>query len=165
MNKKGFTLIEVMIVLSIIGILFSIVLVAVDSSQEKAKEAKVLQEIANIEAAITLMADDTGEWPGHQTIDEINETSSPPNEIADISAASAGLSSNPGGDPYDSWNGPYVPPNMIDPWGNPYFFDTDYDLSGGAGTSWGAVIGSYGPNGLGENIYDADDVIRVIFEE
>jgi len=46
-----------------------------------------------------------------------------------------------------------------DPWGNNYFFDTDYDVNG-VGTR--AVVGSYGPNGVGNNLYDSDDIYYVV---
>lgn len=50
MNKKGFTLIEMLVVIAIIAILVSIVIPVVGNSTEKAKEAK---DAANIRAAIT----------------------------------------------------------------------------------------------------------------
>lgn len=50
MNKKGFTLIEMLVVIAIIAILVSIVIPVVGDSTEKAREAK---DAANIRAAIT----------------------------------------------------------------------------------------------------------------
>ena len=49
MNKKGFTLIEMLVVIAIIAILVSIVIPVVGNSTEKAKEAA---DAANIRAAI-----------------------------------------------------------------------------------------------------------------
>ena len=49
MNKKGFTLIEMLVVIAIIAILVAIVIPVVGNSTEKAKEAK---DAANIRAAI-----------------------------------------------------------------------------------------------------------------
>ena len=49
MNKKGFTLIEMLVVIAIIAILVSIVIPVVGNSTEKAKEAK---DAANIRSAI-----------------------------------------------------------------------------------------------------------------
>ena len=48
-NKKGFTLIEMLVVIAIIAILVAIVIPVVTSATEKAKEAK---DAANIRAAI-----------------------------------------------------------------------------------------------------------------
>ncbi len=49
MNKKGFTLIEMLVVIAIIAVLVSIVIPTVTSATEKAKEAA---DAANIRAAI-----------------------------------------------------------------------------------------------------------------
>ena len=49
MNKKGFTLIEMLVVIAIIAVLVSIVIPVVGNSTEKAKEAS---DAANIRAAI-----------------------------------------------------------------------------------------------------------------
>ena len=49
MNKKGFTLIEMLVVIAIIAILVAIVIPVVGSSTEKAKEAK---DAANIRSAV-----------------------------------------------------------------------------------------------------------------
>ena len=49
MNKKGFTLIEMLVVIAIIAVLVSIVIPTVSSATEKAKEAA---DVANIRSAI-----------------------------------------------------------------------------------------------------------------
>ena len=49
MNKKGFTLIEMLVVIAVIAILVSIVIPVVGDSTEKAKEAR---DAANIRSAI-----------------------------------------------------------------------------------------------------------------
>ena len=49
MNKKGFTLIEMLVVIAIIAILVAIVIPVVGNSTEKAKEAK---DAANVRSAI-----------------------------------------------------------------------------------------------------------------
>lgn len=158
---QGFTLIELLVVIAILGVLASIVITSVSSSRTKALKAKAQAELDGIRATMEVMASDTDEWPGHQLPNKVNETSIPPNEIEDITVESAGLAATDGS--YDNWNGPYVNPGMLDPWGNPYFFDTDYDLNGGVGpVNYGVAIGSYGPNGVGPNIYDSDDIIRIL---
>ncbi len=50
MNKKGFTLIEMLVVIAIIAILVAIVIPVVGNANEKAKEAK---DAANIRSAIS----------------------------------------------------------------------------------------------------------------
>ena len=49
MNKKGFTLIEMLVVIAIIAVLVSIVIPTVGSATEKAKEAA---DVANVRSAI-----------------------------------------------------------------------------------------------------------------
>lgn len=161
-NKQGFTLIELLVVIAIIGILSSVVLASINTAREKAKEAKVKAQLGSIVNAMEMMLDDTGEWPGHQNPYETNNGSN--NEVADLSASSAGLSGTDGS--YPNWNGPYIKSDFVDPWGNPYFFDTDYDVNRGVGSvNDTAVVGSFGPNGVGLNLYDSDDIIRVLADD
>ncbi len=52
--KKGFTLIELMIVISIIGLLSSIVLASLATAKEKARVAQVQQETLQLQNALEL---------------------------------------------------------------------------------------------------------------
>ena len=56
MNKKGFTLIEMLVVIAIIAILVAIVIPVVGNSTEKAKEAKDAANIRSAIAEITTLA-------------------------------------------------------------------------------------------------------------
>lgn len=60
---KGFTLIELMMVLAIIGILAAIIIGALNSSREKAQEKKMLQEIGELRKALELYYDKHGQYP------------------------------------------------------------------------------------------------------
>jgi prepilin-type N-terminal cleavage/methylation domain-containing protein len=62
-SKKGFALIELLVVLSIVGVLSGMVLVSVSEAREKARDTKRIQEIGQINKAIELYANDKGHAP------------------------------------------------------------------------------------------------------
>ena len=168
---RGFSLIELMIVIAIIGVLSSIVMVAISGTRHKARVSKVRVMLANLEDALALMALDTGQWPGHQTIDCTNTVGS--NEIEDLNSEESGIVQNDTTTPYSNWSGPYMGHVPTDPWSNNYFFDTDYyvdddglpcDQDGGtSGCTVVAALGSLGQYDDGDvNDYDGDNVIRIV---
>jgi general secretion pathway protein G len=156
---RGFTLIELLIVLAIIGILASIILVSINNARQEAKITTAKAQLRQIYNAINLLETDTGEWPGHKAPESI-EPGVPNNEIWDLNGPENGLTATDGD--YPNWSGPYILFAPIDPWGNPYFLDTDYDIDPTAGVKQAAVLGSFGPNGVGQNLYDSDDVILIL---
>jgi hypothetical protein len=79
-------------------------------------------------------------------------------ELWNLNAAAAGLTANGGA--WSGWTGPYLTSVPTDPWGNNYFLDEDYDIDG---VDY-VVIGSFGPNGVGPNNYDADNIIIILQE-
>jgi len=145
----GFTLIELLVVIAIIGILAAVVLASLSQSRELANVRKAQADMRNIHTAMEMLFNDTGLYPHKQ------EQYCPPrqaggNEV-DLSLGSTGLVTTDG--TYPDWKGPYVT-NVLDPWGNPYFFDEDYlCLSGTIGCNGiqdsgldSSVLVSCGPN-------------------
>lgn len=159
MNKneflKGFTLLEVLVVTTIIGVLASLGMVYYRSAQDEAKITKAQSDIDAIHNAIGQLMIDTAQWPGHQTPEVVSAGSG--NELWDLSTGEAGIIATDGN--YLNWNGPYMPRLPEDPWGNAYFFDTDYEVGGNSVP----VVGSFGPNGVGQNLYDSDDIIKIVY--
>jgi prepilin-type N-terminal cleavage/methylation domain-containing protein len=49
-NNKGFTLIEMLVVIAIIGLLSSVVLVALGPSRNKAKDARIISDVNQVQA-------------------------------------------------------------------------------------------------------------------
>jgi general secretion pathway protein G len=158
-GERGFTLIELLIVIAIIGVLAAIIYVYLGGAKEKAEIAKAQKELDSIHLAIKQLEGDTEEWPGHEEPYAVNEGALN-NEIWDLNSNEAGLVGTDGSFP--GWSGPYARTIPNDPWGNPYFFDSDYDMGGG---TWATVIGSFGPNGIGQNNYDEDNVYIILAEE
>ncbi|MBI5778579.1 MAG: type II secretion system major pseudopilin GspG [Planctomycetes bacterium] len=119
-NNRGFTLIELMMVVIIIGILAAIVVPKFTGQTEKARRAAAKMEIRNISMALDRYEMENGAFPTtEQGLKALMEkpTSSPM--------------------PRD-WSGPYLKDEPKDPWQKPYQYrrpsqnGLDYDL-----WSWG----------------------------
>lgn len=120
-NKKGFTLIELMLVVIIIGVLVSMVVPRLVGRSEEARVSAAKADIhANISVALDLFELDNGRYP--TTEEGLSSLRTKP--------ASA-----------INWKGPYLKREPQDPWGSPYMYrspgdyNPDYDLY------------SYGPDG------------------
>ena len=121
MNEKsrpGFTLIEIMLVVIIIGALSAMIIPRFTGRSDQAKAAAAKADIeAHLATALKLYELYNGNFP----------------------TTEQGLESpfkKPSSEPVPAnWNGPYVEKKPIDPWGRPYVYfspgehRSDYDLS------------------------------------
>jgi general secretion pathway protein G len=113
LHHTGFTLIELMIVIVILGLLASIIMPKILDRPEQARRTKAKVDIRNIESALALFKTDTGRFPNTSEGLEV-------------------LISNPGIKGYNA-NG-YLDKTPMDPWGNKYVYlspglhNKDYDL-------------------------------------
>jgi len=58
-NKSGFTLIEMLVVISVIGLLSSVLLNALGPAKDKAKDSRIMQEISQIRSLAETMYNGT----------------------------------------------------------------------------------------------------------
>jgi len=101
-NRKAFTLVELMLVVIIIGVLVAMVMPRLAGRTEQAKRAAAKADIeANIGSALDLYEVDNGFFP--ESLDELSKNTKN----------------------LTTWKGPYIKKKPIDPWGTPY----DYKYS------------------------------------
>ncbi len=166
-NQHGFTLIEILMVISIMGVLFSVVLPAVNGARDKAHVTAAIMELDALRTVMERLSQDTGYYPNGDT-NYCRDVSSIPNNELDLSQASANLVANGSG--WAGWSGPYIS-DAVDPWGTPYYLDEDYQCLtategcrglNDAGTD-SSVIVSCGPNKAmngGSCAYDDDNIVH-----
>lgn len=62
-NKKGFTLIELLVVIAIIGLLSTLSILALNSARARARDAKRIADVKQIQTALEMFYNDTGNYP------------------------------------------------------------------------------------------------------
>jgi general secretion pathway protein G len=127
-TRAGFTLIEILLVVVIIGILAAVAVPKLTGRQKQAKEAAARADVENISTALKLYELDNGDFPG----------------------SLQGLINNSGA---KNWRGPYLEKGVPkDPWGNDYVYQKpgthnpggfDLKSNGADGVDSGDDIGNY----------------------
>ena len=98
-TKSGFTLIEILLVVVIIGILAAVAIPRLGGRVKQAQVAAAQADVNNIGMALRLYEVDNGAYP----------------------ASLSGLVTSPGG--AANWRGPYLEKGVPnDPWGNAYIY-------------------------------------------
>jgi len=101
-TNLGFTLIEILVVMAIIGMLAVMVAPNIFNQQAGAQRDAALSQISSLEAALDTYRLDVGEYP-----DSLE-----------------GLIENDSG--RAAWNGPYLRREVpMDPWGNEYIYESE----------------------------------------
>ena len=63
MKKSGFTLVELLVVISIIGVLASVVFASINSARAKARDARRIADLRQIATALEFYYDANGQYP------------------------------------------------------------------------------------------------------
>lgn len=67
-NMKGFTLIELLVVIAIIGLLSTLAVVALGNAREKARDAKRLSDLKQLQTALELYYTDQTAYPAGNAV-------------------------------------------------------------------------------------------------
>lgn len=104
-GRSGFTLIELVVVMTIIAILAGAAVIQVSNRTRDARRARALSDLGAFELGLDLYAADNGQ---------------PPSQQQGLQA----LRSKPGSPPVPrNWSGPYIKKAIPkDPWGNDYVY-------------------------------------------
>lgn len=133
-GQDGFTMIELLVVMVILGLLAALVAPNFFGQASKARVKTTRLQIANLSTALDAMALDTGRYPNGQ--EGLRALLDPPSGM-------------------DMWDGPYIKKLPKDPWNHEYVYrgpqgSSDYEIF-----SYGAD-GSPGGDGDGADISNLD---------
>lgn len=132
-RRRGFTLIELIVVIFILAILAALIMPRIIGRTEDAKNAKATSDISVMKQAIRLYRVDTGRYP--TTEEGLQALRTDPGDV-------------------DNWRGPYLEEDIPnDPWNNPYV----YQYPGDEGDD-SYVILSYGSDGQPGGEGNAQDI-------
>jgi prepilin-type N-terminal cleavage/methylation domain-containing protein len=128
-SQTGFTLVELLVVISIVGMLAGLMSVAVPRAMESGKKAKAKGELTAIVAAVKAYKQEYGCWPGSSTtdIDKPFPDADSKSLLSALSGTNNALVENPKSVRF--LEGAGTDGTMQDPWGTQYLVVVDSDES------------------------------------
>jgi general secretion pathway protein G len=129
-SARGFTLIELMVVIAIIGLLATIVVQNLKSATDRARRVKAQADIAQMKSALDRYYLDAGSYP---TTDQGLQA------LVSAPGGNSNSNVNSNGEDPSNWAGPYIEKVPPDPWNHSYFYQSD-------GNSY--ILRSYGADGV-----------------
>ena len=150
-RQFGFSLIELLVVIAIIGILASVIMLAMNGARQDAKLTKTQADLRQLKVAIAMLAQDTGKWPNGCPTNTITN----PEVLLDQPSAGIKISPIAGiielpcewtAEEVANWRGPYALQTQ-DLWGRSYRFDADYTTH----CESGAPVQKYVVHSMGSN--------------
>ena len=158
-DKRGFTLIEVIVVAGIIAILAGILVPMIFNQIDESRKTRALADCKSIQTAIMTFRKDTGVWPNrtNPTTANISMLSGGGTAIPDADLGPLGFDVTTRQMYSDhlktdnnlaygaSWKGPYLNKVEADPWGNAYITNALNFNDNPATPVW---ILSAGPDGI-----------------
>jgi len=131
-SRRGFTLVELLLVLVILGTLAALVLPKFTGRTEQARVTAAQTQIATFGTALDSYEVDTGSYPSGSA--GLQYLIAPPNDVS-------------------GWRGPYLKSDIpLDPWGHSYLFEFPGRLNPS-----GYDLRSAGPDGQNNT---ADDIVN-----
>jgi len=126
--QAGFTLVELLVVISIIGLLAGLMSVAIPKAMEGGKKAKAKGELNAIVAAVKAYKQEYGRWPGTNSTSDISfEDANSKFLLSALGGTNNTLVENPKS--VRLLEGASTDGTMPDPWGTQYFVILDADES------------------------------------
>ncbi len=153
-RKEGFTLMEVVITLSVIAILTAIMVPIISNNIESARFGRASSDVATLGKAMVEFRKDTSRWPAFEAGGASNDLLFSDHDAGNdgipdngalptgtnwnigsgqcLSLAynlinnSSGYDQGPSPDGLPAWNGPYLSEVRVDPWGVPYVVNSHW---------------------------------------
>jgi general secretion pathway protein G len=160
--RYGFTFVELLVIVAVIGLMSAIITVSINSSRQRAKVARAKADVSKITDASLLFAEDIGKWPNGCIATGTQNNTAGTQFLVQRPTAGWGSS----GCLFDSvdasnWNGPYLKEgydginNMYrDPWGGYYQYVRASTIGDPSFPPTSFLIVSPGPDGSLANYAD-----------